>query len=270
MNTWDNISSNWEYVLPPSRPSIIELDRISKLINKYNRNEPVAVLGSTVEYRDLLYEMNFTNVYVFEKNMSFHKSLNSWKIYPNTNETVIVGDWINTIHMYENFFNVCLSDLTMGNIAYELRDSFYYSISKSLKKKGVFIDKVLTNELPLITIKELKMKYSNLPINLRTVNDFSCEALFCSELLNVGIINTTEFYSCLKKNFAKEKRLMKYIEKSHLITPEKCIWYYGLPWNEVNKSYLKHLVIIDCFEDEIQSPYYGRLKIHICHNKQGG
>ncbi|MBQ3182200.1 MAG: hypothetical protein IJB57_00890 [Clostridia bacterium] len=269
MNTWDNILSNWEYVLPPSRPSRNELDRISEIINKYNRNEPVAVLGSTVEFRDLLYEMHFTNVYIFEKNMSFYKSLDSWKIYPNTNETVIVGDWIDKIHIYKNLFNVCLSDLTMGNVAYEHRDVFYHSISNSLKKEGVFIDKVLTNELPLLTINELKTKYNTLPINLRTVNDFSCEALFCSELLNVGIIDTTRFYNCLKKSFANEKRLIKYIEKSHLITPENCIWYYGQPWNEVSKPYLKHLVIIDCFEDEIRSPYYGRLKIYICHNKQG-
>ena len=45
LNTWDNIMSRWEYVLPPSRPSSQELDRIKSCLIHYNKDEPVGVLG---------------------------------------------------------------------------------------------------------------------------------------------------------------------------------------------------------------------------------
>ena len=104
--------------------------------------------------------MGFKKGYVFEKNISFHNSLNSWKIYPNDNEIIIEGDWIETIPQYCSFFNFCLSDLTMGNISYDNRKTFYSSISNSLKFGGIFLDKVLTNEIPLITIDQIYNKYN--------------------------------------------------------------------------------------------------------------
>lgn len=266
MGTWNEILSNWEYVLPPSRPSENEIARIKDFVIKYNTIQPVAIMGSTVEYRDLLYKLGFKNVYVFEKNIDFYNSLYSWKIFPCDNETLVKGDWRETFQNYKNFFNFILSDLTMGNICYYDRDKLYYSIRNSLKDNGVFIDKVLTNELPLITLDEIRKKYSNLPLNLKTANDFSCEALFCSELLNEKIIDTTQFYYRLEKEFFDDKCLLKFIEKSHLITPDNCIWYYGISWDELKNRYL------NCFSDSIQydvdknSPYYGRAK-HIFNYK---
>lgn len=260
MGTWDNISTNWQYVLPPSRPNDSELKRIKEFICDYSINEPVAVLGSTIEYRDLLYSMGFKKVYVFEKNISFHNSLNSWKIYPNDNEIIIEGDWIDTIPQYCSFFNFCLSDLTMGNISYDNRKTFYSSISNSLKFGGIFLDKVLTNEIPLITIDQIYNKYNNLTVNLKSINDFSCEALFCSTMLNDGIVNTSDIYMKLNKLFINNHRLLKFVEKAHLITPENCIWYYGKPWNELKDEYFSFFARSISFDDIADSPYYKRAK----------
>lgn len=266
MGTWDMILANWEFVLPPSRPNDIELRRIKQYVKSFSRKEPVSVLGSTIEFRDLLYSMGFEKVYVFEKNIAFHNTLNDWKVYPNTNEVLIEGDWIDTLPMYSGIFNFCLSDLTMGNIAYKSREKFYNSISNSLKEGGIFIDKVLTNEIPFIPLEDILKKYRNLAVNLKNINDFSCEALFCSELLNAEIINTTEFYSVLRDTFSNNLRLMKFIDKAHLITPENCVWYYGRPWDMLKFGYFSCFTRTEYFEDISSSPYYQRAK-HFINSK---
>lgn len=268
LNTWDNIMSRWEYVLPPSRPSSQELDRIKSCLIHYNKDEPVGVLGSTIEYRDLLYELGFLKIFVFENNIHYYASLNEWKVYPIDRENIVCGDWINTISEYKGFFNVLLSDLTMGNISYDKRDSFFGSIYESLKENGLFIDKVLTNELELITLNDIEKKYSSTIVNLRTVNNFSCEALFCSELLKCEIVDTSHFYDTLRRRFRNNNRLMRFIDKAHLITPEDCIWYYGKDWSHLKNSYFSLYQESKLYEDEITSPYFGRLK-HIINYKKG-
>lgn len=260
MGTWDIISTNWEFVLPPSRPSDIELNRIKYYTNTFSRKEPVAVLGSTIEYRDLLYFMGFEQVYVFEKNITFHDDLDTWKVYSCENEVLVEGDWLETLPKYSGLFNFCLSDLTMGNIPYGNRGEFYFSIRNILKVGGIFLDKVLTNEIPLITLQDISRKYQALTINLRSVNDFSCEALFCSELLNKGIIDTTESYALLREAFKDDLRLMQFINKAHLITPEGCTWYYGKPWDSLKLEYFSNFSRSDSFEDIPLSPYFQRAK----------
>lgn len=267
MNTWNEIMANWVYVLPPSRPSKIELERIRIVSTRYNHEEPVAVLGSTIEYRDLLYEIGFKQVYVFEKNLEYHDSVGRWKIYECKNEFLVEGDWLNTLRNYKGMFNIILSDLTMGNINYDNRNAFYTDISIALKPGGVFIDKVLTHSENLITIDEIENKYNNMPVNILTANMFSCEALFCSELLKSGVVDTTKFYSVLRDKYKNNNRLLRIVDMSHLISPENCIWYYGKPWQELEKDYHVHFKSHIYFDDEINSPYYGRLKHFINYGR---
>ena len=60
MSNWDNMLQ-WEVVLPPSRPTEEELNRIVKEISHYDKKLPVAVLGSTPEFREILHRLNFSN-----------------------------------------------------------------------------------------------------------------------------------------------------------------------------------------------------------------
>ena len=46
MSDWRNMDQ-WEMVLPPSRPTVEELNRIERYIDGYSRSEPIAILGST-------------------------------------------------------------------------------------------------------------------------------------------------------------------------------------------------------------------------------
>lgn len=66
---------------------------------------------------------------------------------------------------------------------------------------------------------------------------FNCEALFGSELLEGGIINTTDFYEVLRETYKNDKVLTKFVEKCHLITPEGCVWYYGVAWEKLRNDY---------------------------------
>ena len=63
MSDWRNMDQ-WEMVLPPSRPTVEELNRIERYIDGYSRSEPIAILGSTPEFRDLLYRMR---IFVYKR-----------------------------------------------------------------------------------------------------------------------------------------------------------------------------------------------------------
>ena len=261
-NNFATIFSNWQYVLPPSRPSREELGRIRALLVREDVNNPIAVLGSTIEFRNLLYEMGFKNIYIFEKNSEFYEWTKSWIVDENGFEKVIWGDWLDTIKCYRNEFVAVLSDLTMGNIDYAHRKEFYTAIYEAIRPSGVFIDKVLTHCIPNIPLGLLENQYQRIPLNLESVNRFSCEVLFCSDLLNNGIIDTTKSYETLRAHF-KAPLLQKYIERCQLITPEDCIWYYGKPWDELKGDYIQPYKKSFIFEDLPSSPYYKRLKIFV-------
>ena len=140
---WE-LMNNWYFVLPPSRPDERYLENIKRHIDRFDRNEAVAVLGSTPEFRDLLCEMEFKNVFILEKNKEFHLMTNAMRVYHDTkNETLILGDWMDLLPKHNNCFNVILSDLTMGNIPYNQRKEFYILLLNALKFDGLFIDKVL-------------------------------------------------------------------------------------------------------------------------------
>lgn len=265
-NNFQVISDAWKFVLPPSRPSELELQRIRAFLTTIDRKAHVAVLGSTVEYRDLLKELCFKFIYIFDKNRTFYTLSEQWCAYDTSEEVFIEGDWLTTLSDYRNQFKVVLSDLTMGNINYTQRADFYRLISQSVTLNGFFVDKVLTNELPYIPLNYLQEKYLQMPLNFQTANHFSCEALFCSELLHDGEINTTEFYSILRKKFSLFPKLLKLIEMSHMITPEGCIWYYGKEWHTLENDYMSFYADSPFFMDSLNSPYYGRLR-HFFHKK---
>jgi hypothetical protein len=262
-DTWDSIQ-HWELVLPPSRPSAAQLTQISSLIQGVNRDEPVAILGSTPEFRDLLYECGFTKIYVLDRNTFFYNSMSQGRIYKNQ-EQFVKGDWIDILDQFRNTFSIVLSDLTSGNIPYEQRGIFYKLIAGSLKEGGFFCDKVLTHPGPLISVHELIGKYSQLPRNILYINYFSCEMFFCSELLDINyMVDSTNFYDILADRI-QHPRVREFVNDARKITPPKCHWWYGRKWDELKGEYCSDLQLIKTIEEDPSSPYFGRAKqfIHI-------
>jgi SAM-dependent methyltransferase len=260
MDNWD-FMNEWHLVLPPSRPSAYQLELTRKLISNIKRDVPVAILGSTPEFRDFVFEEGFHRIFVIDKNSDFHDTMTNACIY-HQDEIFVHGDWLDVLDDYKNTFGLVLSDLTMGNVAYSDRECFYQLISDSLSNGGLFIDKVLTHPIPHIKLNDIFSRYSRLPLNWLYINYFSCEALFCSELLYLTeTVDTYKFYDILTST-AKNDRIKAFILKAHSITPENCIWYYGRNWETLKRDYCPGLKLAGSFDDELGSPYYRRLKYY--------
>lgn len=258
MEKWDLIQ-HWNLVLPPSRPTKLQLSLIRNQMSVINRSEPVAVLGSTPEFLDLLHECDFQQIYVLEKNVSFYKTMLELRILKKT-EQIVEGDWLETLPNLKDRFSLILSDLTIGNVPYEKRSKFYRLITETLKEGGIFCDKVLTHNGQNLSVDSLIQKYSFLPLNLLYINYFSCEMLFCSELLDIKkVLDTTLFYSILEERITN-KRVKAFVQHAKKITPPGCLWFYGRKWEELKNEYCPDLKLIDVKDDEPSSPYYRRLK----------
>jgi len=99
-----------------------------------------------------------------------------------------------------------------------------------------------------------------LPLNLLYINYFSCEMLFCSELLDLKqLVDTSLFYDFLDKK-VKNKRVLAFVKHAQMITPKNFVWYYGRKWDQLKSQYCSNLKLISIEEDEESSPYFGRLK----------
>ena len=261
MIVW-SVMRHWDLVLPPSRPSRRELEHVAEIARHVPRKEPVAVLGSTPEFRDCLHELGFGDVVVLERDLSFLRSVSRLRVYSNR-ETIVHGDWLETLGDHRGEFALILSDLTMGNVAYERREEFYSLVADALTERGIFYDKVLTHGETGLDVGRLIDKYRQLPLNLLHVNHFSCEMVFCSEIITrAGIVDTTRVYDTVA-GLGGGPRIAAFLEATQRITPRDLRWYYGRPWRIVEPTYCRGLARVSVSEDAAESPYYGFLKLFV-------
>jgi hypothetical protein len=256
---WDRMRG-WDLLLPPSRPSSAQLDHIRAKISRIERDGSAAVLGSTPEFRDLLGQLGFSRVVVFDKNARFYAQMSSACVEKHA-ETFVEGDWLATLGDWREAFSVILSDLTSGNVEYDQRARFYELVEDALcPGGGLFFDKVLTNEKRLLTVREIEDKYSWTPVNLQSVNYFSCEAIFCSELITDSrVVDTSVIYDRLASALPR-KRLQAFLRHAELITPRECVWYYGRPWTNLMPSYCPRLTRLESISMPDDGPYMDRVR----------
>ncbi|MDR0697115.1 MAG: hypothetical protein LBF68_06280 [Christensenellaceae bacterium] len=265
-NSWSKFTT-WQSVTPPSRPSTMQLKICRQLLSEVDKTSPVAVLGSTLEYRDLLGEMGFIRVFVFEKNRDFYDYITPFA-KSKLRETHVTGDWLNTFQEYRNYFSVVLSDLTSGNIPYDYRDLFYKNIAGAISSNGIFIDRILTKSISFLPLENLVEKYRHLEVNNRNVNSFNCEFLFCSELLNnkQHIVDTSSFYKKLRA--LDISHISEFAEACHEITPPECKWWYSMDWNIERQTYERYWKPKEIFDELDTSEYFNRAKLLISTKRQ--
>lgn len=258
MDAWDQVAT-WELVLPPSRPSRQHLDWFRYHLSELREDDPIAVLGSTPELRDLLTLLGFREVHVLERNMKFHAEMNRLRVSSNF-ETVLEGDWFQTLPTCSGRFAAIVSDLTSGNIPYERRREFYSLVTDSLRPGGMFCDKLLSHPIPHEPLDRLLTQYETEPLNLDTVNRFNCEVFFCSELLTeFGRVDTSEFYDHLR-GLGPGPTVSAILDRLPYITPRGMTWDYGKPWELVRQEVDSRLY---CSDDTLEggaSPYANRLR----------
>ena len=249
----------WELVLPPSRPSQQHLEWFRKHLGELRADDPIAILGSTPELRDLLALLGFRNIHVLERNVEFLAKMDRLRVR-QTPETVLQGDWMQTLPHCSGRFAAVLSDLTSGNIPYEQRNEFYSLVAESLQPGGMFCDKLLSYPIPHERLDELLDKYENAPLNLDTVNRFNCEVFFCSELLTAfGRVDTSLFYDHLRA-MSPGPTIRAILDRLPLVTPSGMTWDYGRPWGLVQEAFDARL---HCSDDRLEhgdSPYANRLR----------
>jgi hypothetical protein len=260
-NSWSKYTS-WQSALPPSRPAKWQLDKIGMMIESLPRSCKMAILGSTIEFRDLLAEMGFKNVFVFDMNKEFYDYITPFAQY-SLSEQLVVGNWLNSLAPFSGEFEVILSDLTSGNIDYADRKRFYSMIANALSPSGLFIDRILTKPKDFIDLNVLLKKYSYLDVNSGNVNRFNCEVLFCSSLLENDrmVVDSSAFYDYLLS--LRLKRITDFVNACYEITPRDCIWWYSQPWAQEKRVYLKYFKALHAYDEPNESEYFGRAKMFV-------
>jgi len=261
VNSWAKFTT-WQCVKPPSRPDKWQLEICRKILLNMSKSVNVAVLGSTLEYRELLAELGSINVFVFDKNKNFYNYITEFS-KQTLKENFVEGDWFETLKNYIGYFNVILSDLTSGNISYDQREIFYQRVTESMSEESVFFDRILTKPIPFLNLQELIKKYKDLSVSIDTVNSFNCEVLFCSTLLDNAdqIVDTTFFYDyLLDLNIPK---ITEFVKNCYDVTPRDCIWWYSKPWDIEQQLYNKYFCIQQEYDEPIKSEYHGRVKLFI-------
>lgn len=264
-NSWSHFTS-WQSVRAPSRPAPWQLNMIRRCLQDVSTSSAIAVLGATIEFRDLLAELHYKHVFVFERNQAFYNDISAY-MKQEPSETLVPGNWLDTLPKCSGQYAVILSDLTSGNIAYENRHQFYRGISHALTPEGLFIDRILTKPCPFIPIQKLLQKYRNLEVNSITTNSFNCEVLFCSSLLenDQNLVDSTAFYDYLLS--LNIPRISEFVQACYKITPRDCIWWYSRPWNAERKIYDTYFRRLQMYDEPKTSEYFGRCKLMFSHRK---
>jgi len=220
---WDQYP--WIGVLPPNRPDQENLAHLVEVCSGLISRRRACVLGSTPEYRDVLAAM-FDEVVVIDLSASFYSQV-SWMCAAADTEKFVEGDWLSVLPNFEGEFDLICSHFTHGNIAYAQRNEFFSKVSSALVPGGVFFDTIFMPAKELHSPEYIIERYLDAPINLRTLNDFNCEAIFCGAYIHdEGRVSPRLAINTLRK-FGLTGHLIKIIDgTTTYVTPENMSWDY--------------------------------------------
>jgi hypothetical protein len=195
-------------------------------------------------------------IFCLDRSKEFNELTQAFRTFPRT-ETLIVGDWMQTLSDMHGQFDLVLSDFTLGNLPYERQDSFLSLINASLKPSGYFADRLLTFRRPCHSYEALTEMFELAPSNLPTLNAFNAMWLFCGQRVEQShLVDTSATYDWTSRVFT-QPHIQWLASNCTKISPRGSVWYYGRPWAEVSGSYAKHFHIHAEYPEATDSPYYG-------------
>lgn len=208
--SWNRESVNmWTYIVPPSRPSISELNIyvnvIRELQNKLKRKLDILILGSTTEFRDLAYEENM-NITVMDYSKEYYDgiSLNLKHKSLMKSENLIISKWEDM--NFNEGFDVIIGDSSIGNVPKDRLEDFIMRISRALRKKGLFLGKsyFLPSNYQKRSTEEIVKEYID---NYSYLNPFSYMIYdLAVSSLDDNLINFKKIYNNLLE--LKERKLI--------------------------------------------------------------
>lgn len=272
-NKWSTLAQKWMFYLPPGRPSfndlrIIENKVKSNLLKERNRINAL-VLGSTPEYRDLLFKIGAT-VTVVDRNREMVEAMKCLRAF-DSEEIYCIDDWFDFLPEHMNEYDLILADYTQGNIPYDKHVDFYHMISNALTRSGIFLERTLTFRDPslLNSYRYLCEHFANSPINLVTLNNIMSQLFFTSDLIGkwelVDVDRMFRVMDVEAKEFPGLRRFIHFMKE--YIFGEGIFWYYGKNWSEISKSYFKYLKFVEEIPDT-ETAYRGFSYIIISTKKK--
>jgi SAM-dependent methyltransferase len=246
----------WQLVLPPNRPGLQQVRLIDRAIREVPRDARVAILGTTIEYLDLLYRRGFRQVACIERSPAFHDRLATLRVSPPFEE-LIVGDWLQVLPNMRGKFDLILSDFTLGNVHESRQADFLRHVGEALSPPGRFIDRVLTYGKPSLPYAAMAGLFEGRPMNLVTANEFNSRWLFCGpRVRDLHVVDTTATYDWTLDNFDLPS-IRWLIQVCELVSPRGQVWYYGRPWEEVAKEYRQIFKPVAIYQEQRGSAYWG-------------
>jgi hypothetical protein len=228
--------------------------RLSRLIRGLSKSSRIAVLGTTVEYLDLVYQLGFRNVVCIDKSPAFRKAVTSLRWSPEY-ESLVVGDWLEVLPRHLREFDLILSDLTLGNIDYGQQREFAQRMAESLTYDGRVIDRILTYRSPSPSYQSLFAYFVKRPTNLVEANTFNARWLFCGERVReCELVDTSATYDWTAEAFS-HPAIHQLLKQCTELSPRDVVWHYGRAWGRVSQEYFRGLRQVSEFPEPRSSVY---------------
>lgn len=143
-NWLTEFAKKWvEYWTEPARPTEGSLKFIKKRIEEFPKEKPsVLILGSTSEFRDMLYEMGIRPTIVDFNESNYHilSGAMKYKDFYKENEDYIEADW-REMDLGKQF-DIILADAVFNIVPKESNRELLENIEKHLTECGIFIDRI--------------------------------------------------------------------------------------------------------------------------------
>jgi hypothetical protein len=133
---WDHrIAADWEWIIPPSSPSLTELVVFDKYLASLPRAATVLILGSTPELRDLCFFRGLSAT-VVDYNPDTFRSLGRYLRHPDT-ARLVVQDW-RTMAL-DTPYDAVIGDLAVNMVSVPEQSLVVKNTATVLKEGGLLI-----------------------------------------------------------------------------------------------------------------------------------
>ncbi|MDD2646995.1 MAG: methyltransferase domain-containing protein [Patescibacteria group bacterium] len=160
---WGGAKAPWR----PTKKEVLFFKNFIKRLLKERERLEILILGSTPEFRDMLFGMRGVKVTLIDLNLTAKKGMDKLCRASNKREKLVMGDWLKMNHLFPfHYFDVIVNDEGFENIDVKKHTLLFKNIHDILKRDGYFLSGRACLE-PLrktrITFKQFFAKYKKDP-----------------------------------------------------------------------------------------------------------